>query len=59
VASSFCGLLWLKMEVNRSGAVPKSLGGGKKKDVFQGFEYIPSRYSLADELKAKASRDFV
>jgi hypothetical protein len=47
------------MEVNRSGAVPKSLGGGKKKDVFQGFEYIPSRYSLADELKAKASRDFV
>jgi hypothetical protein len=41
------------MELNRTGAVSKSVGGGKKKDVFQGFEYMSSRFSLADELKAK------
>lgn len=41
------------MEMNRTGPVSKSFGGGKKKDVFQGFEYMSSKFSLADELKAK------
>lgn len=42
-----------KMEANRTGAVAKSSTGGKKKDVFKGFEYICSRYTLADELRSK------
>ncbi len=43
------------MEANRTVPVPKSVGGGKKKDVFKGFEYISSRYSLADEVRRKVS----
>ena len=40
------------METNRVGGV-KATSTGKKKDVFNGFEYICSRYTLADELRKK------
>ncbi len=41
------------MEANRK-SVPAA-SSVKKKDVFQGFEYIPSEFNLVDVLKSEVS----
>lgn len=54
----FCGLCCdlmerpvVQMESNRKSAPLPSFS--KKKDVFQGFEYIPSEFNLVDVLRAE------